>query len=181
MQRFVGVRQPVAQDVHAACSVLSKTNVNDGSITVAFKWLERTMWHTHIGNIQEPNHGEYPTINLGLPPHIESDSAEIIQWVAESMWPFSIMKDHRFQSLMKTGQPSCYIPSLETVSHDVKVFLRCQKQILKMLQVSWIIPFKVNGVTENLGTQWSIEFHDWCMDLTKPQGLCRNHHSLQRS
>jgi hypothetical protein len=37
--------------------------------------------------------------------------AEIVRWVSESMRPFCIVKDHRFLSLMKTGQPEYYIPS----------------------------------------------------------------------
>ena len=38
---------------------------------------------------------------------------------------------------MKTGRPECYIPSAETVSHNVKnVFVRVRQQIAKMLQVS---------------------------------------------
>jgi len=62
--------------------------------------------------------------------------AEIICWVAESMWPFSIVKDCGFCSLMKRGQPEDYIPSCFTVSHDVKdVFMKVQKRIGEMLQV----------------------------------------------
>lgn len=29
--------------------------------------------------------------------------AEIVRWVAESVWPFKIVEDRGFQSLMKTG------------------------------------------------------------------------------
>ncbi|KAF8810407.1 hypothetical protein BYT27DRAFT_7222012 [Phlegmacium glaucopus] len=51
--------------------------------------------------------------------------AEIVRWVAKSKWPFQVVNDCGFQSLMKTGHPSYHIPSLsytsaETVSHDVK-------------------------------------------------------------
>ena len=31
--------------------------------------------------------------------------AKIVHWVSESKWPFQIVKDHGFQSLMKTGIP----------------------------------------------------------------------------
>ena len=46
--------------------------------------------------------------------------AEIVRWVTESKWPFKIVADHGFQSLMKTGRPKYYIPSPTTVSRDVK-------------------------------------------------------------
>jgi hypothetical protein len=46
------------------------------------------------------------------------------------------VKDHGFQSLMKTGRPGYHIPSPETVSRDVKkVFVRVHKHVGKMLQV----------------------------------------------
>jgi hypothetical protein len=63
-------------------------------------------------------------------------SAEIVQWVAESMRPFKIVKDRGFVSLMKTGRPGYYIPSPETVSRDTKkVFAHCRKRIATILQV----------------------------------------------
>jgi Hermes transposase DNA-binding domain len=40
--------------------------------------------------------------------------AEIVRWVAESTRPFSIVSDHGFQSLMKTGRPGYNIPSPST-------------------------------------------------------------------
>ena len=62
--------------------------------------------------------------------------AEIVRWVSESIRPFTIVKDRGFQSLMKTGQPKCYIPSPETVSRNVKkVFVQCRQRIATMLQV----------------------------------------------
>jgi hypothetical protein len=52
------------------------------------------------------------------------------------MRPFSIVKDHAFQCLMKTGWPGYSIPSPETVSHDVKqVFANAREWIAKILQV----------------------------------------------
>ena len=63
--------------------------------------------------------------------------AEMVWWVAESLWPFSIVEDHGFRSLMKTGRPEYYIPSAATVSHDVQlVFVCTRNRIAKMLQVS---------------------------------------------
>ncbi|KAG0691842.1 hypothetical protein DFH29DRAFT_986087 [Suillus ampliporus] len=42
---------------------------------------------------------------------------EIVQWVCESVWPFDIVKDHGFMSLMKTGWPKYYILSPSKVSY----------------------------------------------------------------
>ncbi len=59
-----------------------------------------------------------------------------MRWVSESLWPFSIAKDHGFCCLMKTGWPECYIPHLTTISQDVKtVFAKSHNCIAKMLQV----------------------------------------------
>ena len=38
------------------------------------------------------------------------DRAEIVCWVTESKWPFQIVNDCGFQSLMKTGRPEYHIP-----------------------------------------------------------------------
>lgn len=54
------------------------------------------------------------------------------------MRPFSIVAGRGFQSLMKTGRPGYYIPSLETVSRDVKqVFVKARQRIATMLQVRY--------------------------------------------
>ena len=45
--------------------------------------------------------------------------AEIVHWVAESLWPFHIVEDHGFQCLMKTGRPGHYLPSMSTIAQDV--------------------------------------------------------------
>ena len=64
------------------------------------------------------------------------DRAEIVHWVSENFWPFKIVEDRRFQSLMKTGRPEQYIPSASTVSRDVKlVFAQTRERMAKMLQV----------------------------------------------
>ena len=66
-------------------------------------------------------------------------SIEFVRWVTENNRPFQIVNDRGFQSLMKTGRPECYIPSLETISHDVKsVFIRVRACIAKGLQVRWV-------------------------------------------
>ena len=64
-------------------------------------------------------------------------SAEIVHWVAENKWPFQIVNDRAFQSLMKTGRPGYHIPSAETISRDVKkVFMMVWQRLAKMLKVS---------------------------------------------
>ncbi|KAG2134705.1 hypothetical protein BD769DRAFT_1291985, partial [Suillus cothurnatus] len=46
-----------------------------------------------------------------------------------------MVNDQGFQNLMKTGRPEYYLPSLSTVTRDVKqVFVKTQKHILNMLQ-----------------------------------------------
>lgn len=59
-----------------------------------------------------------------------------MRWVAENKRPFQIVNDLGFQSLMKTGRPEYHIPSMQTVSRDVKqVFVQARKRIANMLQV----------------------------------------------
>ena len=54
------------------------------------------------------------------------------------MQPFSIVGDRGIQNLMKTGRPEYYLPSVSTVSHDVKhVFTKVWSRIAKLLQVSF--------------------------------------------
>jgi len=66
-------------------------------------------------------------------------SAEFVHWVAESNRPFQIVNNHGFHSLMKTGRPEYHIPSVETLSCDVKnVFVRVREHIARMLRVSYI-------------------------------------------
>ena len=60
-----------------------------------------------------------------------------MHWVAESFWPFSIVEDRGFKSLMKTGRPEYYLPSRLTVSCDVRlIFAHTHNHIAKMLKVS---------------------------------------------
>lgn len=59
-----------------------------------------------------------------------------MRWVAENKRPFQIVNDRGFQSLMKTGRPEYHIPSMQTVSRNVKqVFVQARKRIANMLQV----------------------------------------------
>ena len=70
--------------------------------------------------------------------NIYKNSAEIVRWVAESKRPFQIVNDRGFQSLMKTGRPEYHIPSMQTVSHDIKqAFVEARKRVAKMLQVTY--------------------------------------------
>lgn len=62
-----------------------------------------------------------------------------MRWVSESLWPFKIVSDHGFMSLMKTGHTEYHLPSSLTVFHDVHlVFARTQQWIAKMLKVSHV-------------------------------------------
>jgi len=54
--------------------------------------------------------------------------------VSENSRPFQIVNDCGFRSLIKTGRPDCYIPSAETLSHNVKnVFVWVRGHIAKGL------------------------------------------------
>jgi len=63
--------------------------------------------------------------------------AEIVHWVAESSWPLNIVKDHGFQSLMKTRRLEYWLPSPSTSAQDVKlVFAKTRNRIARILKVS---------------------------------------------
>ncbi|SJL03663.1 uncharacterized protein ARMOST_16509 [Armillaria ostoyae] len=68
--------------------------------------------------------------------HTKQESrAEHVRWIAESSRPFAIVKDRGYNCLMKTGRPSCYVPSPSTVARDVKtVFGNTRQRISEMLQ-----------------------------------------------
>jgi hypothetical protein len=90
-----------------------------------------------IVSIPQRKLGKILTFGTSIPPHSDACRAEIVRWVSESKRPFKIVKDRRFQTLMKTGRPEYHIPSPETVSRDVRnVFVNARKHIAKMLQVS---------------------------------------------
>ncbi|KAG2353806.1 hypothetical protein BDR07DRAFT_1454365 [Suillus spraguei] len=68
--------------------------------------------------------------------------AEIVHWVSKSLHPSNVIKDHAFQSLMKTGRPEYHISSPFTVSCDT------QKWVAKMLQeYNGKINFNMDGWT----------------------------------
>ena len=122
------------QDVHAACKALK--NMKDGSITEAFKHVAKLkVTYSHRQHMTTESH--YVSIpHCSMTDLTMNDRAEIIWWVAESKQPFQIVNNHGFQSLMKTRRPEYHIPSMQTVSHDVKwVFVQVCKHIAKMLQV----------------------------------------------
>lgn len=61
---------------------------------------------------------------------------ELVKWFAENLRPFRLVKDRGFLVLMKMGRPGYYIPSLSTVSHDVKVvFARTRRRVARFLRV----------------------------------------------
>ena len=67
-------------------------------------------------------------------------STEFVRWVTENNRLFLIIDDRSFRCLMKMGRPECYIPSVDTLSHDVKrVFVRVRGHIAKALQVRHVI------------------------------------------
>jgi hypothetical protein len=108
----------------------------DGSITEAFERTgkgkatyshrQHTTTQSRCVNISRGTRKQFNFFN----------SAEIVRWVAESKRPFQIVNDRGFQSLIKTGRPEYHIPSMQTVSRDVKhSFVHARKRIAKTLQV----------------------------------------------
>jgi hypothetical protein len=122
------------RDINATRDALGKSK--NGSITEAFEHFAKT-------NVTCSHRQHTPTgtrwvfiLRSRKSPSDVTRSAEIVHWVAESKRPFQIVNDHGFKKLMKTGRPDHHIPSMQTVSHDVKrVFVQVHKRIAKMLQV----------------------------------------------
>ena len=54
-------------------------------------------------------------LSIKFPFHDVVDRVKIVKWVCESLQLFTIIEDHGFQSLMKTGYPEYYIPLETTV------------------------------------------------------------------
>ncbi|EDQ98064.1 uncharacterized protein LACBIDRAFT_313052 [Laccaria bicolor S238N-H82] len=87
----------VKVDICSACATLG--NLKDGSIMAAF---------------ERKGKGK---ITYSHRQHTKPETCvEIVRWVAESMCPFSIVEDHGFRCLMKTGRPEYYLPSHSTIS-----------------------------------------------------------------
>ena len=94
--------------------------------------LEGCIWCGRQEDVSLFNHSAFSdrnTVSKNLVHALEmhgsksKDRAEIVRWVAESMRPFNIVRDHGFECLMKTGRPEYKLPSLSMVGHDVrKVF-----------------------------------------------------------
>ena len=129
----------VTKDLDAARGVLAKMKLHDGSTTAEFVRIGKgkiTFLH-HEHTKTEARHVSCNWLpELGWLIEFFEDRAEIVHWVSESKQPFSIVKDRGFIKLMKTGRPQYHLPSLPTVSRDVKnVFVCVHKCIAKMLQV----------------------------------------------
>ncbi|KAI6029002.1 hypothetical protein EDC04DRAFT_2869084 [Pisolithus marmoratus] len=81
----------------AACKAV-KSYVKSGSILAAFDCQGRVSY----------SHWQHTKLETRI---------EIVYWVVESGWPFEIVRDCGFQSLMKTGHPEYYIPDVCTVGY----------------------------------------------------------------
>ncbi|KAF5342776.1 hypothetical protein D9758_017115 [Tetrapyrgos nigripes] len=96
----------------------TQSYLKDGSITAAFKRVNK-------GTVTY-SHRQHSKMEM---------CAEIVCWVAESSQPFTIVCDHGFLCLMKTGRPGYYLPHPTTVSHDVKtVFAKTRQRISHWLR-----------------------------------------------
>jgi hypothetical protein len=129
-----------AKSHHVACEIVEKSlRMLDGSITAMFKCIKGKGSVTYLHRPHTKTESWYVMVEPYLScihMLIFITSMEIIQWVAESMHPFKIVKDQGFQCLMKTGRPGYYIPSPETVSQDTKkVFVHVRRRIAMMLQI----------------------------------------------
>ena len=124
-------------------------------------------------------HPQKPGNVAGQPLRVLSDMwhawrAEIVCWVAESLWPFQIVKDRSFQCLMKTGRPAHYLPSMSTIARDIRaVFTQMRKQIATMMMVSIL----ANGWCDNtevnlLGAPRKTQFYNRWVDITQPSCIC---------
>ncbi|KAG2337343.1 hypothetical protein BDR05DRAFT_978537 [Suillus weaverae] len=63
--------------------------------------------------------------------------AEVVYWVAERLYPFEIIKDRGFQSLMKTGRPQYYLPLPVTMSHNVWLVFARTRQLIADMTKAW--------------------------------------------
>ncbi|KIK25259.1 hypothetical protein PISMIDRAFT_52125, partial [Pisolithus microcarpus 441] len=99
----------------AACKAV-KSYVKSGSILAAFDCQGRVSY----------SHWQHTKLETRI---------EIVCWVVESSRPFEIVRDRRFQSLMKTGHPEYYIPDVCTVGHDIlSVFTHVHQRLATKLQ-----------------------------------------------
>ena len=124
-------------DLKSACNGLAyATKLRDGSITMAF---ERKGKGKLTFSLRQHTKAETRFVQPSLIRHTWwGIRAELIHWISKSLRPFTIVSDHTFQCLMKTGRPAYYIPSASTVACDVKqVYTNVRIRLTTMLQV-WI-------------------------------------------
>ena len=121
----------------------------NGSITVAFE--RKGKWKIPYSNC----------------PHTHQEiKAEIVHWVCTYLCLFDIVSDLYFLSIVKTGHPEYYVPSLSTVSWDVQsVFARMQQRISRLLIVSGLLTYAFKTYHAQ-GTWWVPQFYHWHMDIT---------------
>lgn len=96
------------QDLVGARVVLAKMKLCDGSITAKFEciWKKKSKLFTLSAYFNRSLVRWCVFIDLvNFHLILYTSRAEIVCWVAESKWPFKILADHDFHSLMKTGQP----------------------------------------------------------------------------
>ena len=143
-----------AKTLTAACNGV-KNYTDKGSITATFKQKGKGKpTYSHKQHTQAET--KYVAISSGtglrsLIPWFQR--AEIVWWIAESLWPFKMVQDQGFQCLMKTGRPEYYIPHPTTISHGIRlIFANMHKRIAKMLRVSTLIyqTTEINPLTRNM-------------------------------
>ncbi|KIL63649.1 hypothetical protein M378DRAFT_57221, partial [Amanita muscaria Koide BX008] len=111
-----------AKSLRAARDVLNKNcdNMHDRSLVGAFERV-----------------GSGKVTYSHRPPTVLESRAAHVRWMAESRRAFNLVSDEGYQHLMKSGRPAHYIPSVATLSRDVRqAFVHCRKKVAKLLQVS---------------------------------------------
>ncbi|OJT11999.1 hypothetical protein TRAPUB_11453 [Trametes pubescens] len=106
-------------DVSEARKMVMTSLLETGRISVHFQWSKKKgkVTYSHMQHTREETR------------------AELVKWVAESLWPFSIVADRGFLLLVKTRRPGYYVPSPSTVSRDAKtVFTHTRARITRLLQ-----------------------------------------------
>ncbi|KAG2056064.1 hypothetical protein BDR06DRAFT_881053, partial [Suillus hirtellus] len=129
-----------AKDANKVCYKIIGSFLQNGLITASFK---------HKGK------GKVIYLHFLSESWTETSAfrVKIVSWVSKSLRPFDIVKDHSFQSLMKTGRPEYYIPSASTVSHDYLSLIKNEysKHTRNMTEHDSKINFTTDG--------WSLPNH----------------------
>ena len=182
MQRYAGERKRWLQLIKPEISTLLvrhwKKSRTGQLQRRSNEWQKREKWLTVIDSTQQQSLGAFLFHTALWPDLTWPDRAEIVRWIAESKRPFQIVNDRGFQSLMKTGRPEYHLPSMQTVSRDVKrVFVQARKRIAKMLQVRWATIYDLKKLYDLLmiGIRGSIEFCHRRVDIPQPQSICGIH------